>query len=374
MKQIKNVATILVMMVRAFVPAIVTSVLFGLLIAAVIGVAAAPVIAVLFAISLAMGIAGLASGEQRVSGIATAGLLREVWLDELAAKFFEKDDFLMDGKDWNMWVENDAINLAEIGASPNVVRNRTLVQYPIPVTQRPDTALRLSLDDYSTDSTVVRDVEQVTISYDKRKSVLDDHKANLLQKIAIDGIYAVAPTANTTDTPVLKTSGAVSTSAGNAGNKMLVSGDVANLAMAFDNRNWNQIGRTLVVTPTVFWEFINNDPVLKEQAKFNSRLGSAYPGNWVECCGFIIRTKVSTALYNKTTLVKSAFGTVPGVNDKQASIAYIAKESFGRALGTAQMYVLENDPSQQGDVINFRQRALVLPVRQRVLGAIVSSD
>jgi hypothetical protein len=372
MKQIKNVATILVMMVRAFVPAVVTSVLFGLLIATVMGVAAAPVVMVLFAISLFMGLAGLASGEQRVNGIATAGLLREVWLAELAAKFFEKDDFLMDGKDWNMWVDNDAINLAEIGASPNVVKNRTA--YPIPVTPRTDTPLRLPLDDYSTDSTVVRDVEVVAIEYDKRKSVVDDHKANLLQKIAIDGIYNIAPTANAIDTPVLKTSGAVSTSAGNLGNKMLVSGDVANLAMAFDNRNWNQIGRTLVVTPTVFWEFVNNDPVLKEQAKYNSKMGSAYAGNWVECCNFIIRTKVSTALYNKTTLVKSAFGTVPGVNDKQASIAYIAKESFGRALGTAEMYVTIKDPAQQGDIINFRQRALVLPVRQKVLGAIVSSD
>jgi hypothetical protein len=301
-------------------------------------------------------------------GILADLLLTEVWTSELEDRFFDDDNFLADGKDWTPFVDNDAINTQEIGVSPNVVINRTV--YPVPVTPRDDTPIRLLLEDYSTDSTVIHDAQEVATNYDKRQSVIADHKSVLLEKIADHGIYNIAPTTNTVKSPIIKTSGAISAQ---TGNRILSSDDIMRMNIEYDKNKYPKIGRTLVVDPTMFWEFINTNDILKRQAELNGAGGNG-TDLWVSFMGFTIKSRVTTAMYDKTTLTKSVYGAVPGANDKKAAIAYIKGKSFGKGLGTNKMYATIGDPANQGDIINFRQRAIVLPVRQATLGAIIYSN
>jgi hypothetical protein len=322
----------------------------------------------LMGISLLMGVIGSNPKYQRKQGIAMAGLLKEIWLGDLLGRFWDKNDYLDDAKNWDAFVENDALNLAEIGAAPTVTKNRTV--YPVPVSQRADIALRISLDEYSSDSTVVRKVEAVSLVYDKRKSIVEDHKMSIFYKLADDGIWNISPNANTTATPVIKTTGAVSAL---SGYKLLTSTDITNLTIQFDNLKYNSKGRTLLVPPTMFWEFVNTNDVLKAQAQYNGR-GGTESDTWVYFMGWIIKSRATTSFYNFTTLAKLAYGAVSNATtDGQAAIAYVAKESFGKAVGTANMFAKVDDPDQQGDVINFTLRGIVMPVRQKVLGAIVAS-
>ncbi len=341
-------------------------ILTGVLIATILGVGPVVPILVCLGLSLAMGYAN--RNNKMSSGVLRAGLLKEIWLSELADKFFDDDEFLTDGKDWSPWIENDVINLAEIGASPTVMKNNTT--FPITAATRTDVPIALPVDNYSTTSTIVRKLEQISLAYDKRQSVLSDHKKSLQQKIGDDGIFNIAPTANTTDTPVIKTSGALSAV---SGYKIMTADDIMRLAIAYDNRKFSKKGRTIVVPPTQFWEFVNTDSVLKEQAKQNGKGGEG-TDVWVYYMGFKIRSRVTTAYYNKTTLAKIAYGAVPGSSDRPAAISYIAQESFGKGLGTNEMFATIGDPAQQGDIVNFLQKAIVLPVRQKTIGAIVASE
>lgn len=317
-------------------------------------------------LSLAMGYAG--RNQPKEKGILCVGLLKEVWLPEMTERFFDDDSFLQDGKDWTPWVENDAINLADIGVSPNVVINRTV--YPVPASTRPDAPIKLPLTNYGTDSTIHRKIEQIALAYDKRKSIINDHKSVLIEKIGEHGIFNVAPTANTASTPVLKTSGAVSAT---TGNKILTSDDIVKMAIAWDNLKYPSQGRTLVVPPEMFWEFVESNPTIKAQAERNGQGGTG-TGVWVEWMGFVIRPRVTTAYYNKTTLAKNVWGAAPTANDKKSALAYIKQKSFGKALGDMHMFATIDDPDQQGDKINFLTTAIVLPVKQALLGAIVYSD
>ncbi|MCZ2128850.1 MAG: hypothetical protein LC109_01130 [Bacteroidia bacterium] len=317
-------------------------------------------------LSLAMGYAG--RNQLKEKGILRAGLLREVWLSEMTERFFDDDSFLQDGKDWSPWVENDAINLADIGVAPNVVINRTV--YPVPATIRTDGVINLPLTNYSTDSTIHRRIEQIALAYDKRKSIIDDHKSVLVEKIGEHGIYNISPEKNLTKTPVFKTSGGVS---GLTGNKIMTSDDIVKMAIAWDNLKYPSVGRTLVVPPDMFWEFVSTNPTIKAQAERNGQ-GGAGTGVWVEWMGFTIRPRVTTSYYNKTTLIKNAWGAAPTANDKKSAIAYIKQKSFGKALGAMHMFATIDDPDQQGDKINFLTTAIVLPVKQEMLGAIVYSD
>jgi hypothetical protein len=354
--------------IKSLAGALIMAMCTALLLSTTLGIDLMPTFAALMGLSLLIGVIGSNPKHQRAKGMAMAGLLQEVWLGDLLGRFWDRNDYLDDAKPWDAFVDADAINLAEIGASPNVVKNRSV--YPVPVSQRTDTALRITLDDYSSDSTVVRDVEAISLDYDKRKSVVEDHKVSIFQKIADDGIYNIAPTANTINTPVVRTSGAVSTI---SGYKTLLTADITSLTIAFDNLKYPTVGRTLLVPPTMFWEFVSTNDILKAQAQFTGKGGTA-TDTWVYFMGWIIKSRATTAFYNFGTLAKIAPGAVPNATtDGQACVAYVAKQSFGKALGTAQMYAKLKDPDNQGDVINFRLRALVMPVRQRILGAIVAS-
>jgi hypothetical protein len=347
--------------------AIILSACTGLLLAGQLNIDPQDTMLGLLALAFGMGMIGNLLGGRKETGIAAAGLLTEVWLGDLLGKFWDNNDYLADGKNLDPFVDNDKINLQEIGASPNVQKNRSV--YPVPMSQRADVPIALPLDDYSSDSTVIRDVETVALNYDKRKSVVQDHKDSLYGKIADDGIYNIAPTTNTAATPVIKTTGSVSSL---TGLKTITDTDIAALALAWDKAKYPADGRVLLVHPDAFWDFVNTNPVLKEQASKNGSGGTA-TGVWVYYLGFIIKARVTTAYYNKTSLNKLAYGAVPGAGDAQASIAYLDKgRSFGRAMGTAEMYAKLKDPDQQGDVLNFRMRAMVLPFRQKCLGAIIA--
>lgn len=317
-------------------------------------------------LSLLLGYAG--SKNATTKGAFNVGLLKEVWLPEMTERFFDDDSFLQDGKDWTPWVENDAITLGDIGVAPNVVINRNV--YPVPATTRTDAPLKMPLTNYSTDSTIHRKIEQIALSYDKRQSIINDHKSVLLEKIGEHGIYNVSPASNTANTPVFKTGGPVSAQ---TGNKIMLSDDIVKMAIAWDGLKLPSAGRTLVVPPAMFWEFVSSNDTIKAQAERNGQGGTG-TGVWVEWMGFNIRPRVTTANYNKGTLVKNAWGAVPTGNDKQAAVAYIKGKSFGRALGDMHMFATIDDPDQQGDKINFLTTAIVLPVKQALLGAIVYSD
>jgi hypothetical protein len=353
--------------INSLIGALLLAACTAMMLSATVGTNFLATFAALMGISLLLGIVGSNPKNQRATGMARAGLLQEVWLGDLLGRFWDRNDYLDDAKPWDAFVEADAINLAEIGASPNVVKNRN--SYPVPVSQRTDTALRIVLDDYTSDSTVVRDVEAISLAYDKRKSVVEDHKMSIFQKIADDGMYNIAPTANSTATPVIKTTGALSTL---TGRKQLVTADITGLTIAFDNLKYPSVGRTLLVPPTMFWEFVSTNDVLKAQAQFNGKGGTA-TDTWVFFMGWTIKSRATTAYYNFTSLAKLAPGAIPGASDGQACVAYIAKQSFGKALGTARMYARLKDPDHQGDVLNFGIRALVMPVRQKLLGAIVAT-
>lgn len=294
-----------------------------------------------------------------------AGLNKEVWISDLKDNFFQADTFLQDGVNLDPFVDNDVINLAEIGAEPNVERNRT--SYPIPAAPRTDNPLALALDEYSSDSTIIRDAELAELVYDKRASVVMQHRRAILRKMAEYGFHAVAPLEETADTPIIQTTGAANA----FGKKKLTKEDIAALAKAFDQLQYPNEGRVLVLDSDVFWDFVTSDTALNNQYILNGSAGSL-GGEFVYYYGFTIRKREglpyysgSAGSYEKVPFGASTSGAVKGM------ISYLKNESFGRGQGTVEMYEKIKDPDNQGDVINFRMRGIVLPFRQKLLGAIV---
>ena len=112
-------------------------------------------------------------------------LNKEIWVDQLMENFYPDSSFLKYGRDFSQLVEYDAINMAEAGLDPVVlVNNKT---YPITTIQRIDTPIRIELDKFETENTLVRRPEVIEYAYDQLESVLMGHRNTLRAKTAEKG-------------------------------------------------------------------------------------------------------------------------------------------------------------------------------------------
>jgi hypothetical protein len=179
-------------------------------------------------------------------------LNKEVWVRQLMEKFYPDSAFLKHVKDFSSLVDNDAINMAEAGLDPEVLINNTA--YPIPIIQRIDTPVRIELDKFETENTLVRRPEVIEYAYDQLESVLMGHRNTLRAKTAEKAAHAFAPFEDTPDTPVVPANGA-----SHNGRKRMIFEDILFLKERFDNANIPLEDRYLVLHPSHLTDLIALD-------------------------------------------------------------------------------------------------------------------
>jgi hypothetical protein len=278
------------------------------------------------------------------------GLNKEVWIDELIEAFYPDWSFLNEADDMSEWVENDAINLAEAGVEPNVLINNNV--FPIAMAERADTPLKLVLNTYDTESTVLRNAELVELSYNKKQSVVNQHKNALANKIGLHAAHSYAPAGNTAKTPVLDKTGDATFEIEN----------FIEMEQMFNDMDVPLGRRVAVLTSKHLAD------VRKQNLNLFKEIVSK-PGT--EIYSFKLYYFSKMPYYTVSTKAKKAFGaSINPATDKQASM-FFHGGSVMRALGTTDMFYTLKDPHQKGDILNFQQRALVLPKINKYLGAII---
>ena len=287
-----------------------------------------------------------------------AKLQKEVWINQLMENFYPDSSFLNYVKDFSELSENDAINLAAAGIDPTVLINNTT--YPIAVTQRVDTPIRIELDKFETENTLVRRPEAIEYAYDQLESVLMGHRNILRAKTAEKAAHAYAPAEDTPETPVIQTSGEI-----HGSRKMLTFDDILNLKERFDNVNIPIENRYLVLHPSHITDLIRLD------VKAFKDITDIVNGQPKRFAGFGILQFSAMPLYDLTTMEKQPFDTVAGENDAFCSFAFYGDEVM-KADGEVYMYIREDDPEQRGTIVGFDKRFIALPIRNKGVGSIVS--
>jgi hypothetical protein len=320
-----------------------------LVVCAVTGFGAVPVGATLFVGSL------IPSGQ---TGVAFAGLNKEIWLPDLMEGFYADDSFLTELRDMSAFVSNDVINLAEAGVNPDVLVNNTA--YPIPFAQRTDVPIALALDTYDTENTLIRSIETAELSHDKRSSVLYGHRQALKMTFMQKAAHAIAPAADGVFTPLLTTTGANN----GDGFKRLTYADILKLKKRFDNAEIPADGRILILSAQH-----QEDLELEDVNRYNLVMDKGV------LRGFKLYFLADNRLprYNKTSGAKVAYGAVAAPStDTIASIAF-HKDEVMKAQGTLDMFVREKDPEERGDIMGFQMRGLSMPIRGKGIAAIYNA-
>lgn len=289
-----------------------------------------------------------------------SGLRKEVWIKQLMKKYYADSSFLAYAKDFSNLVENDAINLAEVGVDPAILINNTT--YPIAVSQRLDTPLRIELDLFETENTLVRSPEVIEYSYDQLESVLMGHRNTLRSSTAEKAAHAYAPYEDTPNTPVITTSGGASLDGGRLRLAMV---DILLLKERYDILDIPLEDRYLILHPKHV-----SDLILEDLKAFKD-ITDIVNGQPKRFGGFNILQYSRPAIYDLTTMKKKAFGAVAGENDSFCSFSFY-KEEVMKADGAVKMYRRDNDPEERGTIVGFDKRFIGLPIRNQGIGAIVS--
>lgn len=278
------------------------------------------------------------------------GLNKEIWIPELIEAFYPDWSFLNEADDMSEWVDNDVINLAEAGVEPNVLINNNT--YPVPFAERTDTPISLTLNTYDTEGTVIRDAEVAELVYAKRQSILTQHKNALANKIGLHAAHNYAPAGNTTYTPVL--------------DKTASSTFDIEFFIEMESM-FNDLGVPLGKRVAVLTSGHLAD-IRKQNLNLFKEVANK-PGT--ELYSFKLYYYPNNPHYTVSTKTKKAFGaSINPATDKKASFFFYGG-SVMRALGSTKMFERLNDPEQKGDILNFQQRALVLPKVNKYLASII---
>lgn len=286
-------------------------------------------------------------------------LAKEVWVSQLTKNFYPDSSFLNHVKDFSGLVDNNAINMADVGVDPDVLINNTT--YPIKVVQRVDKPIRIELDLFETENTLVRRPEVIEYSYDQLESVLMGHRNKLRARTAEKAAHAFAPQEDGEFTPIISTDGDTTN-----GRKRLTVENILYLKERFDDANIQLEKRFLILNPKHL-----SDLILFDVKAFKD-LTDIVDGQPKRFAGFYILQTSITPKYNATSLQKVAFAAETEDTDTFCSFAF-QKEEVMKADGEVFMYANENDPQERGTIVGFDKRFIALPIRNKALGAIVST-
>lgn len=281
---------------------------------------------------------------------------------ELTKQFREmNDDFMSVIKDESSKVNNDVINFNEIGADPAVLVNNAV--YPIAVNTRADNGIPVSLFKLDTENTKISDDELQALPYDKKSSVMAQHRDALKVASIKLGIHSLAPTANTGNTPVLATTGAIV-----SGRRQLTIADLINFKTQCDALKIPLDKRNLVLCPDHVADLLLLDN------SFRDRYNTIEAGKIIKMLySFNIFENQNTPVYDGVTLNKKAFGAASSGTDRNASI-FFSQHNAVKAMGSVNMYYRDAamDPENRQSVIGFQMYYLVSPITLKGQGAIIA--
>lgn len=280
------------------------------------------------------------------------GISKEIWARDIADKLFADDMFVSAGLNDNPFVENTKVHLPQSGANPGIERNRSTL--PATITQRTDTTVEYSLDEFTSDPTLIVDIDAIEVSYDKRQSVLRQHVSQLNNKMAEWIAYWWGAS---TSSNIIRTTGDNRNAfvAGATGTRKLVTlADIIDAKRVLDNMDVPQSGRVMVMPAEMYNDLLEIDKVLNSQYNQTGRLPDGVVNR---IFGFDIYVRSSVVSYtNASTPVLREPGAAT-LTTANAGILCFHRDFVRRALGTVKVYADEDKPEYYGSIFSTMARA-----------------
>ena len=275
-------------------------------------------------------------------------LEKEIWVQDIEEQLFENNQFMNYCVDHSSYINNKIVHIPIAGAAPGVQKNRSSV--PATIAERTDTDSTYQIDEYTTDPILIKDFDQVQISYNKRQSVLKAHTDVIRDRLAKELLTTWAPALAGR---MIRTSGADATTALAAGatgtRKAVTIDDIANLSKILDNDNTPASGRYLLMNSAMYYQLFT----IEALARYDYYGKATLPDGVInQLFGFNIIVKPTLPVYDhSSTPVVKAVGASSAVTDHLACIAW--QESYvAKALGDIKVYLNDERADYYGSIFS----------------------
>ena len=281
---------------------------------------------------------------------------KQVWAKDIAEQLFPSDSFMVQGINDDSWVENKTVNLNQSGALPGVKRNRTTV--PATITQRTDVSPNYDLHEHTTDPTLIRDIEEVEVNYNKRQSVLRLHVASLNLDCAnwMQYYWGASESEN-----IIRTSGANTDAvvAGATGTrKKLTIDDLVKAKSLMDDMDVPANGRYMLLPAYMYNNLIIDEKELLMNLEFSGR-ARIQDGEIMKVLGFNLfkRGKKNLLTYsNAATPVKRTPDATTGATTANSAAIFWHKDFVRRAKGAVKVFADIDEAAYYGSIFSSLAR------------------
>jgi len=284
--------------------------------------------------------------------MATTDVRTIGFLKVIQEELFAGNEFIMNSISHDNFVKDKTVEIPQSGAVPDIQEDRTV--YPIPVVQRADTKKSYDLIEFSGGSVRISDADYNELSYDVKKSILQQMINQLNDRIGLRSIYnwGGAGLITATNGQIVETTGTATSNiappSGTSTRKSVAYEDLLLLAKKLDKDHCPRNNRYLLMPSDMYWDMLRENPELLNKDYMNT---SNLPMGVVQyVAGFNIMLRPYTAVYtNATTPIIKAVGATPATDDNWAAIAW-QSDFVAKALGQIKVYADINSATYQGDV------------------------
>ena len=260
-------------------------------------------------------------------------LIKEIWVSDVQNALNRNADFLPYSVDHSAYIAFGTVHIPQSGSNPTIVKNPAT--FPLTINERTDSDRTYLLNQFALEPTLITNLDELQISYDKRQSVLGQQISTLTQRIGDE--VAISWSATGSDNIVATTGTATGTALapGATGTRKEVTLlDIANLAKKLDKDNVPRGGRKLLMSTDMFWQLMGISDVLR--ASYNGFQGQPnviQTGVVAQLFGFDVMMRPVVSVYANSTTVPKAFGAATATTDNLACIAFHSS-TVARALGS----------------------------------------
>ncbi|MBS9774951.1 MAG: hypothetical protein KGV59_07355 [Tenacibaculum sp.] len=286
-----------------------------------------------------------------------------MWDNTIQEKLREDNTFLQHVADVGSHniINGSIVHLPQAGEPSNVVKNRQTL--PATVKQRKDSEVLYKIDEYTTDPVHIKHADTVELSYDKRRSILDQDIAGLSDQVA-EGMltnFIVSPVGDNKalpETNILLTAGAevTPTFEGATGKrKAYALTDLQRMRNFFlKQKAWNEGQMYALLTPEAITQMFPADsPItatyMQATSEAERRAGIIYK---VQGWNILVRGSVYLMGADKSF---KAFGSVADATDTEGCLFW-NKNMLEKAIGTTEAFERLGDPTWYGDIYSFLVR------------------
>ena len=275
---------------------------------------------------------------------------KEIWQRTIIEGLFADDNFITKAVNDDMYVnEGKKVHIPNAGAPSGVVLDRDSL--PATVYKRTDLDVDYTLHELSTNPILIPYADMVELSYNKRNSVIDQDRKELIFKAAEAMLANWLPAAGNR----VQTTGQgvpAWTPSATGLRKKITPADVAALQLRMNADNVPQTERYLLLDANMYQQLL--DGMTQTQAIGVFQAADIKRGVMGMLYGFEVMVRSTVYRFAADGTLK-AYGAAGAATDLAGGLAW-QRDSLSRALGEVKMFDQIDNPLYYGDVYSFLVR------------------